>query len=327
MAEDIDVPKLGKINKKVLIPVVAVAAGFIGWRYWQARNNPTDSEAVDPGLEDPGTLPGVAGAVKPDNGYGSGNTGGSGGGSGQITTNGEWSQFVIEKLAGDRWTNSELAEALGNFLTDRPLSDAQQAIVRAGVAVAGYPPVGSHNIIPGGNTGLTVAPNAVTVSGITATTAMVNFLPVSGASTYRVYRSGASAAAGTGSSTPISLQGLTPGTSYTVTVSGVNGAGTEGPKSSPVTFKTVAAVAAKPAQPSVVSVTKDRATLRTIAVPNATSYKWYQNKKLVNSTSGPTVTLTNLIANGVYSVTVQSVTNTGAVSALSTAKSFRTAKK
>lgn len=328
MADDVKVPKLGKMNKKVLIPVIAVAAAFVGWRYYQARNAaPATDTPVDPGMEDPGTLPGVVGAVSPDNSYGS-NTGGTGGSDpGQITTNDQWSRYAIEQLGSDRWTNSEVAEALGNYLTGQPLTDAQQSIVRAAIGVAGHPPVGSPAIIPGGNVGLTVAPNAVTASGITPTSAMINFIGVSGASTYRVYRSGTSAAAGTGSSTPISLQGLTPGTSYTVTVSGVNGAGVEGPKSSPVTFKTVAAVAAKPTQPVVQSVSRDKASLHTNVVPGATSYKWFKNGKIVNSTPGPAIGLTSLTPNTTYSVTVQSVTNTGAVSPLSSARSFRTAKK
>jgi hypothetical protein len=322
--DDVKVPKVGKMNKKVIIPIVLGAAAYIGWRYYQASKAP--AAPVDPGMQDPGTLPGVTGAVPTDNSFGS-NTGGTGGSSSQITTNAQWSDVVTGKLAGDQWTNSQIATAIGNFLTSQPLSDDQQSIVRAAIGVAGYPPVGSFSIIPGGNTGLNVAPTGLTVSGITPTTAVINFLPISGARTYNVYRSGASSAVGTGANTPISLQGLEPGTSYSVQVAGVNGAGTVGPKSSPVSFKTTAAVAVQPAQPTVVSVTKDRATLRTGSIPLATSYRWLLNNKLANVTDGPMVTLTQLHPNSVYSVAVQSDTATGSPSKSSAAKSFRTAKK
>lgn len=325
MADDVKVPKLGKMNKKILIPIVVGAAAFIGWKYYQASKMPTDVP-TDPGMQDPGTIPGVTGAVPSDNSFG-GDTGGTGGTTTQVTTNAQWSDVVIGKLAGDRWTNSEIASAIGNFLTSQPLSDDQQTIVRAAIGVAGYPPVGSFNIIPGGNTTLNVAPTGVTVSGLTPTTAVVNFLPISGARTYNLYRSGTTAPVGTGSNTPISLQGLTPNTSYSVQVAGVNAAGTVGPKSSSVSFKTTAAVAAQPAQPTVVSVTKDRATLKTNTVPLATSYRWIQNGKLANVTDGPMVTLTRLAPNSVYSVAVQSDTATGNPSKSSAAKSFRTAKK
>lgn len=325
MADDVKVPKLGKMNKKVVIPIVVGAAAFIGWRYYQASKVPTDT-TVDPGMEDPGTIPGVSGAVPADNSFG-GDTGGTGGSTSQITTNAQWSDAVIGKLGNDRWTSSDIATALGNYLTSQPLSDDQQAIVRAAIGVAGYPPVGTFSVIPGGNTTLNVAPSGVTVSGITPTTAVVNFLPISGARTYNAYRSGTTAAAGTSANTPISLQGLTPNTSYTVQVAGVNAAGSVGPKSSSVSFRTTAAVAAQPAQPTVVSVTKDRATLKTNAVPLATSYRWILNNKLANVTDGPMVTLTRLSPNSVYSVAVQSDTATGSPSKSSTARSFRTAKK
>lgn len=325
MADDVKVPKVGKMNRKILIPIAVGAAAYIGWRYYQA-SKVSAVTTVDPGMTDPGTLPGVSGALPADNLFG-GTTGGTGGSTSQVTTNAQWSDVVMGKLAGDQWTNSQIAAALGNLLTSQPLSDDQQTIVRAAIGVAGYPPVGSFNIIPGGNTNLSIAPSGVTASGLTPTTAVINFLPISGARTYNVYRSGTTSAAGTGNSTPISLQGLTPNTSYTVQVAGVTAAGTVGPKSSPVSFKTLAAVAAQPAQPSVMSVTGNRATLQTKPVPLATSYRWLLNGKLANVTDGPIVTLTQLHPNSVYSVAVESDTATGSPSKPSTAKSFRTAKK
>lgn len=329
MADDVNVPKLGKMNKKIVLPIVGVAAAYVGYRYYKSRQAaalPVDS----PAYQDAGTIPGVSGAVNPNNAYG-GTTGGTGGdGNNQITTNAQWSQYAIGQLSqSGRWDPADIASALGNFLTDQPLADAQQTIVRAAIGVAGYPPVGSHAVIPGGNTSLSIAPSGVSVSGITGTTAMVNFLPVSGAKTYNVYRSGSSSPVGTSSSTPISIQGLTPATKYTVQVAGVSASGAVGPKSSAVSFTTASATAVQPSQPHLGTVTKDRATLST-SISSSTGiigYRWNLNGRLANQTTGNVVTLTNLSPNTSYSVTVQSVTNSGKTSHVSTAKSFRTARK
>lgn len=330
MAEEVNLPKVGKMNKKVIIPVVGVAAVYVGYRYWQARNTPSDIPADDPAYEDAGTLPGVTGAVKDDNSYG-GNTGGTGdAGTNDITTNSEWTRFAIQELSSSgRWDSGDIAIALGNFLDKQPLPDDQQAIVRAAIGVAGYPPVGSYSVITGGNTDLKVAPSGVVASGITNTSATISFLPVAGAVSYQVFRNGAAGAVATGTGTSIKVEGLTPSTKYTVQVAGVTKAGTVGPKSSPAPFSTTAAVAVQPSQPKVESVTRDRATLSTgsSAPGNAVQYKWFLNGKLANSTSGSRVTLTNLSPNTAYLVTVATVTNAGTNSHSSVARSFRTPKK
>ena len=70
---DVDLPGVGKVDKRVLAAVGGVAVVFVGWKWWQARSAAAyegEGEAVEPGFEDGGLLPGVAGAVRPDNGYG-----------------------------------------------------------------------------------------------------------------------------------------------------------------------------------------------------------------------------------------------------------------
>jgi len=326
MAE-VDVPKVGKVNKKVLIPIVVAAAGFVGYRYWKSRSSVGAGDAVDPGMEDPGTLPGIAGAVKPDNSYGSSDGGGTGqtGGGFRGTSNSEWTEYVTDRLQQDgRWSYSVIAVALGNFLDNKPLSTEQQDIARAAIGVAGYPPVGSHTIVPGGNTPITVAPSGVVGTATSPTTVSVSFPAVAGATTYNGYLNGGASASATGGGSPLVFSNLTPGTSYVIQVAAVSSAGGIGPKSSTITVKTPAVAVGTPARPSIVSVTNSRATLSVPKVPYATSYRWYRNGVIANATDGPAVTLTNLKSKSTYSVAVQADTSTGSPGKLSPAVSFKT---
>lgn len=325
---DVDVPAAGKIDKRVIIGVGVAAGGYVAYRYYKARNAPVDTTSTDGSFQDPGVLPGVAGAVKDGNLYGSGNTTQTSDSS-QVTTNAAWAQLALAQLSqSDRWSYADMAAALGNFLDNQPLSDAQQEIVRAAIAVAGHPPVGSPGIIPGGNTTISIAPSGVAASGVTATSALINFVAVPGARTYNVYRSGTAAAAGSSGSSPITLANLTPNTAYSVTVAAVSASGAVGPKSSPATFKTGAANLATPAKPTVSSVVGSRATLTTSKVPLATSYRWFmiggQGSTLLNTTDGPAVTLTNLKPKTLYVIGVQADTATGNPTKMSATTRFKT---
>lgn len=324
---ELDVPVAGKVDKRVVIAIGVGAAGYLGYRYWKARTTVDTGTPTDPGFEDPGVLPGVAGAVKPDNMYGDGSATHTSDTS-QITTNAAWSQLALGLLdRQDKWPYATMAEALGNYLDGQPLSDEQQSIVRSAIAVAGHPPVGNPSIIPGGNTSVTVAPTGVAASGITPTSALINFVPVPGARTYNVYRNGS--AAGTGNSTPITLDGLTPNTSYSVTVAAVSSSGSLGPKSSPITLKTSGVALATPNKPTVSQIQKDRATLAVPKIPYATQYRWAisgggQSAHLLNTTDGPVVTATNLKSKTRYTVTVAADTSTGNPGKSSAAASFTT---
>jgi hypothetical protein len=323
---DVKVPKVGKVPRKVIVPVVAVAGGYIAWRYWKARQVPAgDATATDSGYEDPGVLPAVQGAVRPDGTYGSGDSTQTSDSS-AITTNAQWTQYAATQLSqSDRFDYADVLSALGNWLTGAPLTDQQQVIVRAAIGVAGYPPVGGDRpIVGGGNTAITIAPSGVVVTGITATSAQVTFQPVSGARTYNVYRSGSAVASGTASGSPVTIDGLTPGTAYTVSVAAVSAAGSVGPKSAAVSFRTPAVTVATPARPTLVSVTNSRATVQTGKVPYATSYRWFLNGKMANSTDGPIVTLTRLAPRTKYSVFVQADTSTGNPSKSSATLTFTT---
>lgn len=240
---EVDVPGLGGVDKRVLVGVGAVAVGFVGWKWWQARSGATYAEEapVDPGMEDAGLLPGVAGAVRPGNDYG------LPGGAEPNTdtygftgkTNSQWTQYAANQLVkSDRWSYTDIVEALGQFLADKPLGADQVAIVQAAVAVAGYPPVGSHVIIPGGNTAILVAPTGLTGTADSDTAVSLRWAEVAGASGYKVYRGTAEAA--TASTAAATVAGLTGSTAYGFQVAAVAGGGQVGPKSSTVTVTTKA---------------------------------------------------------------------------------------
>lgn len=326
---DVDVPKVGKVDKRVLFAIVGGAAAFVGYRYWKARQDVGDGEAVDPGYEDAGTLPGVAGAVKPDNSYGSGDGTGGGGSSGggfRGLTNSEWTEYVTDRLQQDgRWTYSTIAVALGNYLTAKPTTSEQQSIVQAAIGIAGYPPVSGYGLVGGGNTSITVAPSGVIATPTGPTTIRLTFPAVPGAATYNAYVAGS--ARGTASSAPLDITGLTPGTSYSIQLAAVSASGQVGPKSSVITAKTQGATMAKPGQPVIsVNTGGGRITFKTGPVPHATRYDWYLNGKIFNSTSTPAVTHTSLKAKARYSpgVSVRAAGATGSPGPLSITKSFTT---
>jgi hypothetical protein len=167
MAEDVEIPKLGKAPKKILIPALSlppprtsvIGTGKPGTEPGADAGTVADGEfgAVD------SSIPGVLGAVSPTNSYGSGDTGNTGdttSGPGHFKTNGEWTDYVVGKLSqSDTWSYTDIVIAIGNGLAGRPTTTAQQDILRAAIAVGGQPPEGAIVIVPGGNTGITVAPD------------------------------------------------------------------------------------------------------------------------------------------------------------------------
>jgi hypothetical protein len=328
---DVNVPKVGKVSKKVLIPIAVAAGGFVAYKYWVARKNVGSGEdvAVDPGMEDPGTIPGVSGAVSPTNSYGSGSgsSGGDTGGGFRGLTNSEWTDYVTTRLQqSETWSYTDIAVALGNFIDNRPLSDSQQAIARAAIGIAGYPPVGSHTIISGGNTPITVAPTGLSGSA-TPTTISVAFTPVAGAVTYNGYRTNSTGATNnaqaTSNSSPVQFTGLAPGTAYSIQIAAVSASGAVGPKSAPITVKTPGVKMGTPAKPSVSGVTASKALLQTAPVPYATTYRWFVSGRLVATTPNPTWTATGMKGKTRYTAAV-SAQSSGGTSPTSAATPFTT---
>jgi hypothetical protein len=310
------IPEIGGLKPKVTVPLAIGIAGFVGWRWWQARkavgtgdeSTISDGEfgAIDTSIPDtlnpfPGSFGGGGG------GGGDSSTGDRNGdgtiGPGEFTNNGQWTDYVVDRLQGDRWTSNDVQLALGLGLAGKPTTDAQQEILRAAIAVGGQPPSGSLTVVSGGNTSITVAPGGVSVSPA-ETTATVSFSSVPGANSYQVFRNGIASPAGAGSSSPIVIGGLTPNTSYGVSVAAVTTSGTPGPKSSEVGFKTKAFTMAAPGRPSITGITTNGAVATISPVANADEYIWYLNGNLHATTEGVRLPLTGLKPGTGYRVKV-----------------------
>jgi len=282
----VDVPVVGSVDKRVLLGIGGGAALFIGWKYYQSRGSAAydpNAEGADPGMEDPGVLPGVSGAVSPDNSYGLGDGSTSTGTDSygfHGTTNSQWTQYVTTRLTQSaKWEYTEIVAALGNFIANRALTSDQQSIVQAAIAEAGYPPEGSHVIIPGGNTKITVAPTGLKVTAVTTTSVTLSWNKVAGAQSYRVYRSGASTNVGStdAANSTIVVSGLQPNTPYSFQVAADSVSDVPGPKSSAVTTKTKPVSLKAPANVRISSIAGTQATVSWSKVAGATSYRIYVN--------------------------------------------------
>lgn len=333
---NLTLPGVGPVKKKVVIGVGGAAAAFVLWRYWQARKAaaaPVAGDSNGDGFADGGTLPSVTGAVSDTNAYGQSgqnNTSTSDSYGFQGTTNSQWTQYAVTQLsaASDKWSYGDIAEALGAFINNRPLTSVQQQIVQAAIALAGPPPEGTHPIIPGGDTSVTIAPGHLRAWDVT-NDSQIGFQwdPVAGASHYRIFRTDlGSEPIGDSFDTKFYARGLTPNKSYGFKVAAVSAAGKVGPLSSTYTAKTRPVVLAKPTGVHVSSVTKSSAVVSCAPVKGATGYLWYINKVAHGHSDAPKYTVVNLHANTAYKLSVAADNATQSPGPQSGQVSFRTKK-
>lgn len=327
----VDLPGVGPVKKPIVAVVGGLGAGFVLYMYYRNWSgvgvDDTGDTAVDPGYDDPGILPAVSGAVSPDNSYGidDGDTPTSTSG---ITTNDAWSRFAASQLQqGDKWSYSDIVAALGNYVTDKPLSTSQKEIVSAAIGIAGYPPVGTHPIISGGDTSITVAPTGLRLVEATATTVKMAWNAVAGATGYRLYRSGVSQVVGVANGTTGEIGGLTTNQDYQIQVAAFTASGAIGPKSSAVKVRTKAVSLAKPTTPTVSGITKSSATAKVARVTNATGYNWYLNGQNHGHSDSPQFTFQGLSPNRTYKVSVAADTATTPQGPRSGERPFRTKSK
>lgn len=168
---DIKLPLVGPVKRGWLI--VFVAAGVAGGYYVYRRRaaspaaattGPADTSgygtagmnsAYDPNAIDPAT--GLTYAEESGGGYYDPNTGSyvypgatttpGTGGTGAPATNAEWAQQVEAELAGVV-DATQLAAAIGKYLTGQPLTQAQQSLADQAIAFGGYPPVAGPSGYP-----------------------------------------------------------------------------------------------------------------------------------------------------------------------------------
>lgn len=248
-----EVPGAGHVQKKYVVAVAAAVGGYVIFSYYKAtRAAKADAAAapVDPAFGNGEVLPTVPGAFTPGGGGIADN--GEPPNTGQFgfhgTTNSQWTQYAATQLSQSAvWEYTDIITALGQFLNNRPLTATQQQIVQAAIAVAGYPPEGSHVIIPGGDIVNLVAPSGLSGSAVNDTTVSLSWSAVAGAAGYEVFRGDTVAASV--NSTSAQIAGLTASTAYSFTVAAFNAAGTVGPHSGAVSVTTKAAPTPTPKPP------------------------------------------------------------------------------
>lgn len=325
---DVTLPAVGAVPKKALVGIGGVAAAYVLWRYYRASQDYAGEDTEETGeFGDEEVLPAVAGAYSSDNSYGYGDTekttsdyGFSG------TTNSQWTQYAVEHLVqSESWSYEAIVTALGRYLGSKALSSTEQAIVQSAIAVAGYPPEGTHPIIPGGDTDITIAPTGLKATTVTSTSVDLSWTAVSGATGYRVYRSGASENVGASNDTAAHIGGLEPGKKYTFYVAAMGAGSKAGPKSSgvAVTTKTVSLKA-----PTGLKATSVKATSVTLAwnkAENAEFYRIYVNGVARGTSEDTTHTVGALKKSTKYTIEVRSDSTGGSKS--SPAKITVTTKK
>jgi chitodextrinase len=319
---DINIPKVGTLPKKVVIPLAIGLAGFVGWRVYQSRKAAADTSGDVSDFDAQGTVPGVLGAVPPNNAFGDAgaDTTDNGSNVGRFANNAEWTDYVVNKLTqAQTWTYDDIIVAIGNGIAGKPTTPIQQDILRAAIAVGGQPPGGPITIVSGGSTAPMTAP-IMSRPTATDTTFHVDWQPVAGADHYVVKQSNGGSY--TTTATDYTVTGLRPNTAYTFTVAAANAAGVVGPAGS-TTGKTTATKLSAPAAPRIASITRAGGTATTAGIAGAEEYIWYVNNQEWAHTEGKTYIFHNLRPNTTYRITVAGDTHgqsTGPKSAAATLK-------
>lgn len=136
MAEEMTVPGVGGVDKRVVIGVAAVGAGVVGYAWWQRSKSAGPTEyTVDPNDAFP------AGDRIPPAGGGGG--GGGGSASPVISTDGEWMKAATDHLIRQGYEPEPVNTALGKYLGGQKLSTKpvdEVAIVRTARGLFGNPP-------------------------------------------------------------------------------------------------------------------------------------------------------------------------------------------
>jgi hypothetical protein len=190
-------------------------------------------------------------------------------GSSTYTSNAAWAQAATDGLADIGYSETDVATALGDYLTSTPVTATQAGYINTAIAEYGPAPIGSFQIIlipttppattpttptapstpttpvktPGttptapvpAKTAAPAMPTGVTTSGVTASGFTVKWNAVKDATSYRVrvtYQSAVTADETT-SDTSKAITGQTADHTYTVHVSASNSAGTSSETNGP----------------------------------------------------------------------------------------------
>lgn len=330
----VDVPVAGRLKKAYVYVPVGIAAVYIGWRWYQAKQDAaTADDSASTGLYSSDDLSDYGLSTTGGTTTVSGNTGSTttDATGDAIDTNAQWTQEAVELLGNAGYDSATVYAALGEFLARRALDKNEATIARAALAAAGQPPVsGPFSVIEEATaTSATLAaPTGLRVVSTTSTSVTLAWNAVAGAGYYRGYRSGASTNVGStdAGNLTMTITGLSPNTSYQFQVAADTTTGKPGPKSAAVTGKTAAVKLAKPGGLKSSAVTRTSFRVTCGKVTGAQYYRWYINSTPYGPSDQPYRDFLGMKPNTTYKITVAADTTNQEPGPVSSALSVKTKK-
>lgn len=137
MAETVDVPAVGRVDKRYVYAGMALVAGIVGYAWW-VRSRQASAATADPLAIEP-EQPQTGGAYSNPRPVTSTVDGTD---PGAITTNTQWSARVTEKLGQLGYDSAFLSATIGAYLARQQLTADQGELIRTAWAYAGKPPEG-----------------------------------------------------------------------------------------------------------------------------------------------------------------------------------------
>jgi hypothetical protein len=220
MPEQVNVPGVGKTDRKWVLTGLAAVAGIVVYAYMRRARDTGPAPGSDEQLDAAGYVPSD---WSPDAYVGATRPGGETYDPSDVAdttplTNAEWSQRVVDLLEGVGIDRTKAAATIGKYLSGQPLDASEKLIVQTAIALLGNPPAGALPIISAPSTPTTTPPSTATKlakptlrywAGLTTNTIYgLGWTRVPGAAYYIVQRS-----AGPGAPTSVGVIGtqrLTP---------------------------------------------------------------------------------------------------------------------
>jgi hypothetical protein len=199
MAEQVNVPGIGKTNRTWVIGGLAAVAGIVIYAYMRRAGAQGPAPGSDEQLDQAGYIPSD---WSPDAYVGATQPGGETYDPSIVDqspmTNAEWSQRIVDLLEGVGYDRNKAAATVGKYLAGQPLDASEKLIIQTAIALLGNPPAGALPIISAPATPTPTTPAPTTGPGAPRLTASFEKTPYkhwhlkwtrpAGAVAYGVYR-------------------------------------------------------------------------------------------------------------------------------------------